>query len=315
METPRPGASQQGESTGHSSGQQIVYVVPQASAVAGNDDDIDLAAAWHVLWDGKWWILAVAALLASVSIAYALLATEWFRAEVLLAPAEEMQAGGLSTQLGGLSSLAGIAGIRVGAGSNVEPIAVLRSREFAREFIDDRALLTVLLADQWDSDSQRWRESNPDRQPDVRDAVQFFNEKILTVDEESKTGLVRLSIDWTDPEVAATWANDLVDRLNERMRHRALSEAKENIGFLEQELAATSVVALQQSIGRILESEMQKMMLARGREEFTFRVIDPASVPKERIWPRRALISILGGVVGGLLAVFFMLGRYFARNV
>lgn len=314
METPRPANSELGEPTERLGEQKCVYVIPQAPLVAVRDDDIDLVAAWHALWDGKWWIFAVTTLFAAASVGYALLATEWYRAEVLLAPAEEMQPGGLPAQLGGLSSLAGIAGIRVGARSTVEPIAVLTSREFTREFIEDRALITVLLSRQWDADSQRWKAANPDNHPDVRDAIRFFDEKVRTVDEDPKTGLVRLSIKWTDPEVATIWANDLVERLNERMRQRALSEAKESIGFLQEELATTTVVALQQSISRLLESEMQKMMLARGREEFIFRVIDPASVPNERIWPRRALVSILGAVAGGILAALLILGRHFTRK-
>jgi uncharacterized protein involved in exopolysaccharide biosynthesis len=93
-------------------------------------------------------------------------------------------------------------------------------------------------------------------------------------------------------------------RLNERMRAQALKEAETNVAFLQTELGRTSVVTLQQSIGRLLESELQKLMLARGNEEFAFRVIDAASPPKERVRPKRALIAVMGTVLGGLLAVF-----------
>jgi LPS O-antigen subunit length determinant protein (WzzB/FepE family) len=95
-----------------------------------------------------------------------------------------------------------------------------------------------------------------------------------------------------------------VVRLNERLRERALREAETNVAFLRAELAQTSVVTLQQSIGRLLESELQKLMLARGNEEFAFRVIDAASPPKQRVRPKRAQIAILGTILGGMLAVF-----------
>ena len=56
---------------------------------------------------------------------------------------------------------------------------------------------------------------------------------------------------------------------------------------------ATNVVSLQQSIGRVLESEMQRLMLARGNEEFSFRIIDPAKPPKLPSEPKRAQIILV----------------------
>jgi uncharacterized protein involved in exopolysaccharide biosynthesis len=54
-------------------------------------------------------------------------------------------------------------------------------------------------------------------------------------------------------------------------------------------------------------------MLANVREEYAFRVVDPASVPDadKYVWPRRALILALGLVVSGMGA----LGWVFARHV
>jgi len=50
-------------------------------------------------------------------------------------------------------------------------------------------------------------------------------------------------------------------------------------------------------------------MLARGKEEFAFRVIDRATVPKRSFKPKR-LVAIVGAlVVGVFLAVFFLLAR------
>jgi uncharacterized protein involved in exopolysaccharide biosynthesis len=48
-------------------------------------------------------------------------------------------------------------------------------------------------------------------------------------------------------------------------------------------------------------------MLARGNEEFAFKVIDPATPPKLRDSPKRAVISMVATLAGGflgLLAVF-----------
>jgi len=115
--------------------------------------------------------------------------------------------------------------------------------------------------------------------PDVRDAVQYFEKRVRRVSEDRKTGLVSLVIEWKDPEAAAEWANELASQINRQTRERALETASSNIAYLQSEMKATSVVSLQQAIGRLLESEMQQLMLARGNEEFAFRVIDRAMVP------------------------------------
>jgi uncharacterized protein involved in exopolysaccharide biosynthesis len=282
-------------------GHRLVYVMPEQGHGGTTDDAISLRELWDIFWKGKWVIIAVTAVFAVASVGYALVATEWYRAEVLLAPADERSSQGLGGQLGGLAALAGVS---VGGGGSIEPIAVLKSREFARAFIEDLDLVPVFFHEKWDAANNTWLGKDPKEWPEIRDGIKYFNENVLKVSESRDSGLVTVGIEWTDPEIAAQWARELVVRLNERLRERALREAETNIAFLQTELGRTSVVTLQQSIGRLLESELQKLMLARGNEEFAFRVIDAASPPKERVRPKRAVIAVVGTMFGGMLAVF-----------
>lgn len=285
-------------------GERLVYVMPEQGYGGTADDGISLRELWNVLWRGKWLIILVTVIFAVSSVAYALLATEWYRAEVLLAPAEQRSTQALGGQLGGIAALAGVS---IGNGDSAEAIAVLKSREFAREFIEDLGLLPVFFYEQWDPDSGAWLSDNPEQWPETRDAIRYFHENVLHVSESRDSGLVTLGVEWTQPEVAAVWAKQIVVRLNERLRKRALEEAETNVAFLRAELAQTGVVTLQQSIGRLLESELQKLMLARGNKEFAFRVIDGAVPPKQRIRPKRALIAVVGTMLGGMLAILGVL--------
>ena len=268
-----------------------------------SEEEIRLAELWNIVWSGKWRIIGVTFVFAVLSVVYALVATEWFRAEALLAPAEERNVAPLQTQLGGIAALAGLS---IGSGDTVEAVATLKSRDFAREFIEDHGLLTVLFADDWDAAGQRWLADDPREQPDMRDAVQYFHDHILRVSEDRATSLVTLAIEWTDPVVAAEWASVLVDRLNARMRERALEEAETNVTYLQEELAKTNVVTLQQAVGRLLESELQKLMLARGTQEFAFRIIDSAEPPKQRVRPKRTLVAIFGTLAGGVVGLIWV---------
>lgn len=290
-------------------GERFMYVM--ADRPAQDVDEISLLDLWNILWDGKWLGIVITAACAMAAVVHALAATEWYRAEVLLAPAEERSGQGLSGQLGGL---AGLAGISAGGGSNAEALAVLRSRQFLSRFIEDMDLLPVLMAERWDADAQRWIVEAGDTEPDIRDAVKFMQDNVLSASESSQTRLVTVAVEWTDPEVATTWANALVARLNDRMRQQALAEAEANVAYLQEQLGATTLVTLQQSIGRLLENEMQKLMLARGNEQFAFRVLDPAEVPKQRSRPNRTLIVALAVVLGGMVSVLAIFLRHALRR-
>lgn len=268
---------------------------------------------WGILWGRKIWIVAITAFFSVTAITYALLAQQWFKAEVVLVPAKTNS--GVPGQLGSLVGLASLAGLSLNQkGDSVEALAVLRSNDFIRSFIDDNQLLPVLFADKWDSAARRWKSNDPMEQPDDRDAVRYFQRTICQVFEDQRTGLVTVSIEWKSREAAAEWANQLVARLNEQMRQRVLVESERNVKFLREELAATNIATLQQSTSHLLENEMQTLMLARGNREFAFRVVDHASAPKWRSWPKRTLLVSAATLAGGVLAIFVVLLLHAFRN-
>jgi uncharacterized protein involved in exopolysaccharide biosynthesis len=291
---------------------KVVYVVTPDGRSGGELDLIDLS---EILWRGRMLVILVTALVAVISIAYSLLATEWYRADVLLIQNEDNAGQSLARQFGGLSNLVGLAGLNAGSADSTEALAVLKSRDFARSFISDRELLPVLLYNEWDDDAGAWKAANPEDQPDIRDAVEYFDENVRSVTRDARTKLVTLSIRWTDPELAAEWATDLVARLNETMRLRALRDAERNVAYLEEQLTQTNIATLRDSIGNLLETELQKLMLAKGNDQFAYRVVDPAEVPKLRDWPRRSLIVVIATSLGGILGLLIVLIRHaFARR-
>ena len=281
---------------------RMVFLVPTEDRTRPG---MSVRELWNVLWRSKLLIIGITFLFAVSTAAYALLAEQWFTAEVTLVPAKRSQP--LAGQLGGLAGLASIAGVNLAdKGENVEALAVLRSNDFVREFIRERNLLPVLFSDKWDSAKRRWKTTSASDQPDDRDAVRYFQRSICRVIDDKRTGLVSVSIEWKDPKVAAEWANALVERLNQQMRQRVLLESDQNIKFLRAELAATNIPTLQQSLSRLLENELQTMMLARGNQEFAYRVIDRATVPKWRSRPKRTLMVCAATIGGGIVAVVFV---------
>jgi len=267
---------------------------------ASDADEVSLADIVRAVRAHRLLIGIIVFLFVAAATVYLLLATPWYRAELVMVGTDDQSSPALNGTLGGLASLAGV---EVGKPDNAEPLAVLQSQDFTRAFIEDEKLLTVLLADRWDAESGRWRETDPADQPDIRDAVEYFDRSVRRVEEDFNSKIVTLTIEWEDPELAADWANKLVTRLNDTMRRRALAEATANVKYLEAELAKTPIVTLQQAIGGLLESEMQKLMMARGHAEFSFRVIDRADPAKYPYSPRPAITLLLALIVGIVVAL------------
>lgn len=262
-----------------------------------NAPPTSLAGLIRLLWRERLTVTVIVALTSLVGVSYALLATPVYKAEVVMTPAGQRQQSGNLAQLG---SLAALAGVSIGSGGNsAAALAVLKSREFAEQFIREMKLERTLVEDFDDPKTKR----------DIRDAIRRFVLKVRVVSEDKKAGVVTLSIFWEDPEVAAEWANAYVEMLNRRLRDEALDESERNVKFLGEQMAANGVVSMQQSLGRILEAEMQNYMLAKGEAEYAYRIVDRAAAPKLRESPKRTLIVLFSAAFGCALAILVILLR------
>jgi uncharacterized protein involved in exopolysaccharide biosynthesis len=131
----------------------------------------------------------------------------------------------------------------------------------------------------------------------------YFTGSVLGVFEDENAGTVAVTITLPDRVQVAQWANDIVSMLNERFRNRVSAEAQKSIEYLYEELEKATLVELRQVIPRLIEAQIETIMLTNVRKEFVFRVIDPAVVQDEdrNVSPRRALIAFIGLLFGGFV--------------
>lgn len=292
---------------GHGSAPGTTPTVEPSPAVSaplwpsGDEESISLFDLWRVLSSYKWMIAGITLLSVLASAAAALLMTPMYRAEVVLAPVTGNEdTGRYSAQLEKFGGIAALAGVNLSQHSSRknEAIATLESRLLTEQFIEDEKLLPVLFHELWDQDAGGWAVDDPDDQPDLWDAYELFDEKVRRISTDKRSGLVVLSIEWEDPELAARWGNELVRRVNAMLRERTAEESQKAIGFMQQQLKQVSAVELEQVLHRLIESEMKEIILANINEEFAFRVIDPAAPPGEPFRPRWAQMIAIGAVLG-----------------
>jgi uncharacterized protein involved in exopolysaccharide biosynthesis len=271
-----------------------VYAVDDA-------DELRLKDLWQTLWSGRWRILAGAFGTASLAVAATFLMTPSFRSTVLAAPTTESSASGLASLASQFAGMAALAGVNVsGSTRTAEAVATLRSRAFTEAFIRERGLMPILFADAWDASAGRWRDETA--VPTAWHAYQAFD-GLRSVEEDLQTGLISIQVEWSDPDLAAQWANGLVADVNRNLRNRAISESRQNLEYLRSELQKNSQVPLQSTIFSLIEAEMRNAMLSNVKQEYAFRVIDPAVVAQKRSWPNRAVFAVLGLFLGGVAGI------------
>lgn len=273
--------------------------------------EIDVRELFARLWSGRWWIALSTVLVGAAMLAYALLSTPVYRASTVLIPvsAEGSPGGALGGALGSLAGVASMVGIGLGSsgGDTDEALAVLKSRDFLGRFIEDKGLVPVLFEKDWDGPAGTWK--SPRKVPTLALAHKEFLKEVLAVAQDGKTGMVTLSVEWKDREAAASWANELVERINEEMRMRALQRAEGSLLYLKEELQQTSQLGIQEAINRLIETQINKRMLANVTKEYSFRVADRAAVPdaNDSVRPRKAILIAAGVILGFVLSVLGVL--------
>jgi uncharacterized protein involved in exopolysaccharide biosynthesis len=267
-------------------------VTPTKPSFGEHAGEIGLAGIWRLLWRYKL-LVGLTCLISGIgAVILALIATPIYRAEVVATSTRNRGMGNadsFSNQLGGIASLVGIGLTAADGGASQEAAAVLDSRHLAEEFIKRNGLLPELLR-------------NVKRRPSLWWAVKAFREGVLTVRKDQRKGLTTVAIEWTDPATAARWANGYVALANELIRARALDDANRNIKYLNDQIARTNVVELRKIMYDIIENETKNLMLANGRIEYAFEVVDPAVPPEFKVRPHRTLIVLVGLALGLLVA-------------
>jgi uncharacterized protein involved in exopolysaccharide biosynthesis len=249
--------------------------------------------------------------------------TPIYRGTTILARAESEKnslGSGLGSALSSVSGggFAALAGLGLGGNDDVieESLAVLKSRQFTQEFIQDNNLMPVLFPKLWDARAGHWKEGIK-KVPTLGKGYEAFD-RIRKIERDSKSGLITVRIDWRDPVVAADWANRLPERLNTEMRDRARIQAEGSLGYLQKEFANTGDVPTREALSHLIEGQIKRKMLANVTTEFALHFVDRAipADPDEPVRPVKLIYVAFGLFFGagvGIAAALLLNKRKSSR--
>tara|TARA_B100001059_G_C17795433_1_gene562761 strand:+ start:229 stop:1149 length:921 start_codon:yes stop_codon:yes gene_type:complete len=289
------------------------------------DDEIDLKDVFITLYSHKLTVISFTLIFALISLSIALYLPNSYSSKALLASTSTEDT--LSSKLSNLSALSSIAGINIAgddSSKSTQAIARIQSYDFFKnEFVPKIRLENLMAVQKWnqenntiaykksiyDETTKKWSLKFLSPKSELPSIQKAFEEylKILSISEDRKTSFVSISIEHKSPIVAKKWLEHIIDGINEIMRIEDISKAQNSINFLNESVKSTNVQSIKEAISSLLESQMKTLMLANSNDSYVFKVLDAPIVSEKKTGPNRALICILGTLIGFMLSLFLIL--------
>ena len=298
------------------------------------DHAIDLRELFNVLMRGKWIIVNLTAFATIIGFIYSLQLPNIYESKSLLAPVNS--SSNISRSLGGYSSFAGLAGINLPSGDNLDNSAKAIRKISSLSFFENHIFVNINLPDLmavkfwnpktnelvydediYDINKDIWIKDYSDikqQMPSAQKSFRVFKNKHLSLIEDKKSGFITLSIKHQSPYVAKQWAELVVNEINSFYRKKDKSESELAVNYLNQQISMTSLSEIQQVLAQLLQEEIKKLTLTEANQFYVFEYINPPAVMEKRIEPNRSLIWILSTLFGGMLSIILVLIRYYFFN-
>ena len=288
-----------------------------------DEEVLSLSSFIETFWRWKWLIITMTSISAILSVLYATSQPDVYRAQIVAITPPEKSSNPISGLSGQLSGLAGMAGINIGGSSEkkLEQIKeLIRSRSFLQGFIERHDLIVdIVAAKDWDSannriiydetlydeKSKQWIRTPPPGKDIVPSAWEAYPLLLKKIKSEAlvKKSMFKLSVDHYSPFKAKEWVELLLSDINTLYRQRSKDEAKNSIAYLESALEKTKIAEVKTMFYGLLEDQIKGDMLSEVRQEFALETYSPAVMPEDKDHPKRAMICIIGTLIGGIISL------------
>ena len=288
------------------------------------NDEIDLKELFLVLWEGKYLIGLVTSIAAMVSVVIALMLPNIYHSVSVLVPKSgDSGSGQLARSYGGIAALAGVALPSGGSGDAQLAKQAISSVTFVENYLMDEILVELMAVEAWHTSTDTL-EIDPDLynvklgmwvrdvpfpfspRPHIDEAMIAYRSQVQ-ISEDKETGALTLTVKHLSPSVAQKWNRLIIKGVNDFLRTRKISDADAAIAYLTEQRATSQLVKMDDIFSGLIEEQTKEKMLASVHENYLFDVIQSPTRPIFKSGPERALICVLGTLLGGMLAVVLCL--------
>ena len=296
------------------------------------DDEIDLSELFHVLWDKIFLIGAITSIFSLISIIFALMLPNIYQSKATMMAVEQNSGmSGMVGRYGGMASLAGISLESKSGSKDQEAIARIKSFEFfSNNFLPNIKLENLMAVKKWtqasntltydtsdfNSESRQWvRKAKPPRSkiPTSQEAFEEFIE-IMSVSKDKKTLLVTLSVKHKSPFIAQQWVEIMIEQIDQVMRDQDRRTATKSIEYLNSIAPTVNYEDIKKALSALQQEQMKRLMMVEANDNYIFKVLDPPIAPELKSQPKRALIVILGTILGMVLSALGVLVFNYTRK-
>ena len=298
------------------------------------DGEIDFKDLILAIWNKKFTIAIITSIFAVFSVFYALSVPNIYQSNALLAP-NTNNLDGLSSKLGGYSSLAGIAGISLPSESSsetIEAIERIKSYDFfVNNFIPNIKYENLVAAKRWNKltnsieynkkifkkENNEWVKNKKNQgtlKPSMQEAYSVYSD-VLKVSQDKKTSFVSISIQHPSPFISEKWLNLVIKNINNQMRELDKTIAENALNYLNSAVDNTAISEIKDVIFDIIENQLQTLMLIEATDDYIFKIIASPIAPEKKFGPSRALVCITITILGFLLSIAITLLLPFLANI
>jgi len=286
------------------------------------EDEIDLRELFSTIAKNKFKIIGFSFIVTMLSIAYALSKPNVYASSTLLVA----QGQAKSSVSGGLSALAGMAGISLGGSKEVDVATsfdtVLKDFAFQKMMIKKYNLATKIKVDESRlvfalNYNGIYKLLNPKKEPKDTPEDVLLHETykslldMVSVVTDKKSGILTLQVVSTDRYLAKELVEIYLVELTKHLREMDMSNIQMQIDYYMSEIENVDDLSMKDQLGQLASALIQKKVLSKANKFYNVKQLTKPQVAyiKDKIKPKRALVVIVAFITSlilGIFGVFFL---------
>ena len=285
------------------------------------EDEIDLRELFATIWNNKFKIVFFTFVVTSLTIAYTLSIPNSYKSETKLVSQTQAK-----PSLGGLSALAGMAGIDLGGGGTIDPATsfntILNDFSFQKYMIEKYNLVNKLDIKKEDlvfalnyDGIYTFLQNKKKKEKFSKEELEYnaFQKliKMISISTDKKSGMITLEIESTNRYLAKDLVEIYLNEITAQLRKIEMRSVEQQIEYYTKEMENTVELSMKDQLGQLASGLVQKKVLSQANEYYNVKQLTLPQVAyiKDKTKPKRALIvivSFITSIILGIFIIFFL---------